>query len=143
MMYNIVRDKRFIFCGFICSEIWGNRNMKKRMACLIVLLTLITAGCASATVSSLSFFDMVPEYSTEELLQLRTLIDEELKKRDVSVETATPEQPTYILNINSKKFHIPSCESVGRTKEENKREFFGTREELIELRYQPCGSCNP
>lgn len=53
------------------------------------------------------------------------------------------QQVSYSLNIRSKKFHIPTCESVGRTKEENKRDFTGKREEIVSLGYAPCGSCNP
>lgn len=53
------------------------------------------------------------------------------------------ENATYVLNIKSNKFHIPSCDSLERTKEENKRNFHGEREELIAQKYEPCGSCNP
>lgn len=49
----------------------------------------------------------------------------------------------YILNTNSKRFHIPSCDSVGRMKEKNRKDYSGTREELISFGYAPCGSCNP
>lgn len=52
-------------------------------------------------------------------------------------------EPTYILNTSSKKFHIPTCDSVMRTKEKNRQEFFGPRDELISMGYAPCGSCNP
>lgn len=52
-------------------------------------------------------------------------------------------EPTYILNINSKKFHHPTCDSVGKTKEQNRKEFFGERDELISTGYTPCGSCRP
>ena len=50
---------------------------------------------------------------------------------------------TYILNTNSRKFHIPSCPSVGRMSEKNKQEFTGTRDEVIGMGYDPCGNCNP
>lgn len=50
---------------------------------------------------------------------------------------------TYILNTSSKKFHKPSCSSVRDMKESNKREFEGTREEVIEMGYEPCKRCNP
>lgn len=52
-------------------------------------------------------------------------------------------EPTYILNTNSKKFHIPTCDSVMRIKEKNRQEFFGQRDELTSRGYVPCGSCNP
>lgn len=58
-------------------------------------------------------------------------------------ESVVKLEPTYILNISSKKFHIPTCDSVERTKEKNRKEFFGTRDELLNKGYSPCGSCNP
>lgn len=53
------------------------------------------------------------------------------------------EEQVYILNTSSKKFHLPSCGSVKNMKAENKAEFTGTREELTEMGYQPCGNCKP
>ena len=50
---------------------------------------------------------------------------------------------TYILNTNSKKFHLPSCHSAGKIKESNKKDFSGNRQEVLELNYQPCGICKP
>lgn len=57
----------------------------------------------------------------------------------------TEARVTYIVNINrnSQKFHYPDCPSVGQMKEENKWYFTGTREELIEMGYSPCGRCHP
>ena len=55
----------------------------------------------------------------------------------------TPNSITYVLNTRSKRFHYPDCESVSQIKEKNKAEYSGTREQLIEEGYQPCGSCKP
>lgn len=52
-------------------------------------------------------------------------------------------ETTYILNTNSMKFHKPSCSSVSDMSEENKETFNGSREELIQEGYEPCGRCNP
>ena len=51
----------------------------------------------------------------------------------------------YVLNTNPKsmKFHYPSCKSVKQMNEENKAFFTGTREEVIAMGYDPCGSCKP
>lgn len=49
----------------------------------------------------------------------------------------------YVLNINTKKFHYPSCDSVRDMKEENKDYFSGDRKTLIKNGYSPCGRCNP
>lgn len=49
----------------------------------------------------------------------------------------------YVLNTNSHKFHEPDCSSVGQMKDSNKKYFTGTREEVIEMGYDPCGNCKP
>ena len=49
----------------------------------------------------------------------------------------------YILNTNTHKFHYPDCSSVKDMKEKNKQEFNGTREEAINMGYEPCKRCNP
>ena len=65
-------------------------------------------------------------------------------KREVSVcEELTKTSGTkYILNTHSDKFHYPSCESARRISTKNREEYFGTREELIEDGYSPCGNCD-
>ncbi len=53
------------------------------------------------------------------------------------------EVKTYICNISSGKFHLPSCDSVEDIGEKNKMEFTGSRKELIFQGYEPCKKCNP
>jgi len=53
------------------------------------------------------------------------------------------EKATYIINENSKKFHKPNCEAVDKMSEKNKKEYYGTRENLIKNGYEPCGFCKP
>ena len=50
---------------------------------------------------------------------------------------------TYIVNINTHKFHKPNCQSVKKIKSENKKTYKGNRENLIKNGYSPCGNCNP
>ena len=50
---------------------------------------------------------------------------------------------TYILNTNSKKFHLPTCSACDKISAKNRGEFTGTRQELIDQGYEPCGSCKP
>lgn len=77
--------------------------------------------------------------------------DEKTDSSKVSDSTASDsgaagsreEEQTYILNDNTKKFHDPECSSVDDIKAKNKSEFTGTREELIEEGYEPCGKCRP
>lgn len=61
-------------------------------------------------------------------------------------ETPDPDvgaAPDYILNTNTKKFHYPSCSSVDDMKEKNKQEYSGSRDDLINQGYSPCGRCHP
>lgn len=55
----------------------------------------------------------------------------------------TAEAQEYVLNTNTKKFHLPSCGSVEDIKEKNKESFNGGRKWLIENGYEPCGRCKP
>lgn len=49
----------------------------------------------------------------------------------------------YVINKNTKKFHIPSCSSVSDIKDSNRWDYHGTREEIMEMGYIPCKRCNP
>ena len=54
-----------------------------------------------------------------------------------------PDVFTYILNTNTKKFHYESCSSAKQIADKNKKTYTGTRDELIEDGYSPCGNCKP
>lgn len=49
----------------------------------------------------------------------------------------------YVLNTNSRKFHLPSCSSVGQMSPKNREDVEDTRENLIANGYDPCKRCNP
>lgn len=55
---------------------------------------------------------------------------------------STGEQ-TYIVNENTKKFHLPSCSSVKDMNSGNKLEFTGDRQELLDEGYSACKTCHP
>ncbi|MBR6772240.1 MAG: DNA/RNA non-specific endonuclease [Clostridia bacterium] len=57
--------------------------------------------------------------------------------------TSEAEDADYVLNTNSKKFHLPSCGSVSDMNPNNRENFKGNRDELISAGYSPCGSCKP
>lgn len=50
---------------------------------------------------------------------------------------------TYVININTGKFHDPACSSVDDMKRQNRKDYTGTRSRLIEQGYEPCGRCRP
>lgn len=50
----------------------------------------------------------------------------------------------YIFSVNSTKFHSPDATScINKIKEENRRYFIGTKEELLENGYSACKNCKP
>lgn len=59
-------------------------------------------------------------------------------------EQAPPEEePSYVLNHNTRKFHRPNCSSVEDIKPSNREDYTGSRETLIERGYEPCKRCRP
>lgn len=49
----------------------------------------------------------------------------------------------YVLNRNTKKFHVPSCRDVKKIKDSNRVDYFGTYKQVTQMGYKPCGHCNP
>ena len=71
---------------------------------------------------------------------------------ETTTDPITEEEPTtqaedagldYVVNINSGKFHEPSCSSAESIASYNRWDYHGTREELIDKGYVPCKRCNP
>lgn len=60
-----------------------------------------------------------------------------------SAPEETESQGEYILNTNTKKFHLPSCSSAEQISGENRESYSGSREELLSLGYDPCKRCEP
>lgn len=49
----------------------------------------------------------------------------------------------YVLNTNTKVFHLPKCSYVESISDENKEVYTGTRDSVADMGYEPCGHCNP
>lgn len=49
----------------------------------------------------------------------------------------------YVVNTKSKKFHYPSCSSVKKMSDKNRWDYNGSRDDLIDDGYEPCGNCHP
>ena len=58
-------------------------------------------------------------------------------------EEVPPEGIHYLLNANSMKFHIEACEYGQMISDRNRIDHYGTREEVLEMGYSPCGVCHP
>ena len=49
----------------------------------------------------------------------------------------------FIINTNTRKFHHLDCKSVDDIGPDNKEYYKGTRADLINKHYEPCGACAP
>lgn len=68
-----------------------------------------------------------------------------VRAEDVSVElplaaAEANDEAGYIGNVNSKKFHLPSCSGLPA---EKNRIYFAERSEAINSGYEPCKICQP
>lgn len=107
------------------------------------------AKLASAGVEVFRTDELGDIYCTSDGSEVTFSYGEYHKDADTSAaEIEEPQQPdtvaaTYILNTNSHKFHRPDCSSASQISDANREEYTGTREELIEQGYTPCGYCKP
>ena len=60
-----------------------------------------------------------------------------------SGSTSANTKQTYILNVKTKVFHLPSCPSVKLMKNSNKKKLTMTRSKMISKGYKPCKRCKP
>ena len=68
---------------------------------------------------------------------------EEEAVQEETGDSQKEEEVTYIVNTNTRKFHLPDCSSVKDMKAKNKIKFTGTKKELTDQGIEPCGRCNP
>lgn len=81
------------------------------------------------------------DYATGESWILKE--DVPLKEEEAESGLENADMQTYVLNNNTKKFHLPSCDSANDMKGKNRKEVVCSRAELIENGYEPCQRCNP
>lgn len=55
----------------------------------------------------------------------------------------TAKTQSYILNTGSHKFHKPECNGAKQISAKNRKEYSGSKEELLKSGYSPCSICNP
>jgi len=67
--------------------------------------------------------------------------DSEPGREETNNDAQTEEVRTYILNVNTKKFHLPTCSSVDCMSDKNKREVESTINEIKAQGYTPCSRC--
>lgn len=66
-----------------------------------------------------------------------------LSSASAAAPASSSDRGTYVLNTKSKKFHLPDCPGASQTNSDNRQEYVGSRENLLEQGYTPCGQCQP
>ena len=67
--------------------------------------------------------------------------EESVQKAEQGDTAAESKKTTYILNTNSEKFHLPSCDSVEDISPDNRKEVSSTLSEMENNGYSPCKRC--
>lgn len=60
-----------------------------------------------------------------------------------SGKTEQSQAREYVLNTNTRKYHLPSCSGVRDMNKENRENYTGTKSELEDQGYEACGRCKP
>lgn len=58
-------------------------------------------------------------------------------------EATTPTGKTYVLNTNSKKYHLPECSGAKSISAQNRESFIGNKAALENKGYSACKQCKP
>lgn len=69
--------------------------------------------------------------------------DDEAEPKTDEIQQPIDRTREYVLNTNTKVFHLPECSYVGSISDENKEVYTGTRDSVADMGYEPCGHCNP
>ena len=67
--------------------------------------------------------------------------EDALEETRTALSNSTREDCDYILNIHTKKIHLPDCSSVKTMDEDNMAFYKGDEDGLLSQGYTPCGNC--
>ena len=81
--------------------------------------------------------------SSKETASSQTENSSEYSSAAEEESTDRTERITYILSLQTKKFHTPNCIFVDRISNENRAESSASRETLLANGYSPCKKCRP
>ncbi len=117
------------------------------IACVLIILSLLSAGYKNPRTVTISPREPIATMTAVRSQEEQTPAPAQSETDTVTTSEQTPQitesNTRYILNMNTKRFHYPDCASVQQMKEANKKSYEGTREELIDAGYTPCGNCHP
>ncbi len=104
---------------------------------------MIACICTNKGISDFEF----EKAKEENALQIIATTNDELSDSEEITKDAETEPDIhiakYVVNTSTGKFHIPTCKSVKKIVDSNRWDYEGTRQNLIEQGYSPCGNCHP
>ncbi len=83
------------------------------------------------------------EITTNETTEETTTEEATTEKVTTTEEKTEIHTSSYVLNTNTMKAHVPSCSSVNKIKEGNRKDVESDPETLKKQGYSPCGNCRP
>lgn len=102
--------------------------------------TTASAASTAGTVQASTAQTTAAQTDTASTTPVQTTIQTTTAQTTVA-QTTTPVASTYILNIDSKKIHYPTCASAKKIKESNRAEHIGDYSDLLTQGYTTCGNC--
>ena len=119
------------------------KNIKK-IALIITILASMMLICACSSVDTSSRPDPIHVASVL-TINPATAQSTKAPTKAPTIAPTLSNEPTYIYNKNTHKFHYPYCSSVDDMKEKNKVKWYDSREALMK-KYPsavPCKRCKP
>ena len=121
------------------ASVGRTRFRRTAAVALLFLLMLSFSACADGRGNATAYDGFV--------VRTERPREESAPETEAPIERSMPgageTAEDYVLNMNSMKFHYPTCPSVKDIKDSNRWDYHGTRESVIELGYQPCKNCSP
>lgn len=87
--------------------------------------------------------EQIDEPEPSENLVVKYAPQDDISKSDENVVKIEPKGVSYVLNTSTKKFHLSGCSSVSNMKSSNRKDYTGSRDDVINMGYTPCQKCNP
>ena len=110
----------------------------KRAILAALLCALLLSGCGGASSTRQLNGQTITVFTEKD-----GLVAQGVEADPVTRSAPVKDAETYILNRSSVKFHRPTCAWAAKISEENRIEWTGDRETLIEVGYVPCRFCDP
>ena len=109
-----------------------------------LLLLFLLSGCREEGIIIETMTPSPPTSATETATTAPQQTENTVEATNAAESSTTPMGSiTYVLNVGTKKFHLPTCSSATEIKAENRKESNESRDTLIAQGYAPCGRCHP